>query len=118
MAVSAAISIAAAVVGAVILVKLPPDYFRRPRREIRAQRHPVIRRIFRIVKHTLGTLLVAVGVILSLPGIPGPGIVTILLGVMLLDAPEHRAATWLLRRPVVRAGVNELRARFGQPPLL
>jgi hypothetical protein len=33
----------------------------------------------------LGSLVVACGIVLSLPGVPGPGLLTILLGMTLLD---------------------------------
>ena len=72
-----------------------------------------------IGKNLLGVLLVALGLALSLPGVPGQGLLTILLGVVLLDIPgvnalEHK----LIRRPMVISAINGLRARFNKPPLV
>jgi hypothetical protein len=58
-------------------------------------------------------------VLLSLPGVPGQGILTILIGVMLLDFPgKRRLERWLVRRPAVFKGINRIRARFDKPPLV
>ena len=70
-------------------------------------------------KNLLGVVLVIVGVILSLPGVPGQGLLTILLGVMLLDLPgKRRMEQWLVSRPNVLRFVNKLRERYGRPPLV
>ncbi|HEU4479438.1 MAG TPA: hypothetical protein VFR80_13045, partial [Pyrinomonadaceae bacterium] len=66
-----------------------------------------------------GVLLVILGVLLSLPGVPGQGILTILLGIMLLDFPgrrslERRIVGW----PKVFNAINKLRRRFDKPPLV
>jgi hypothetical protein len=61
--------------------------------------------------------LVALGVLMVF--IPGPGILTILLGVTLLDFPgKRRLELKLISRPEVLRGVNAIRARYGRPPLL
>jgi hypothetical protein len=53
------------------------------------------------------------------PGVPGQGVLTILLGIMLLDFPGKRALeTRIVGRPRVNGAVNALRARFGKPPLI
>jgi hypothetical protein len=72
-----------------------------------------------IAKNVLGFILVVVGIMLSLPGVPGQGILTILIGIMLLDFPGKRE---LERRIVSCPGlfqaINALRRRFGKPPLV
>jgi hypothetical protein len=56
---------------------------------------------------------------MSLPGVPGQGVLTILLGVMLLDFPGKRnLETRLVRQPRVFRSINALRARFDKPPLI
>jgi hypothetical protein len=102
-----------------LLVKLPADYFRDPSpRHWWVGRHPVIRRIGVILKNLLGGVLVGLGVLLSLPGVPGPGILTILIGLMLLDFPgKRRLERWLIRRPTILRTINRLRRRYGTPPL-
>jgi hypothetical protein len=101
-----------------LLLRLPENYFCDPScREFWIDRHPVIRRIGSIVKNLLGGVLVALGLVLSLPGIPGPGIITILVGVMLLDFPgKRRLERWLIGRPAVLGKINRLRLRYGKGP--
>jgi hypothetical protein len=56
---------------------------------------------------------------MSLPGIPGPGILTILLGLVMMDIPGKRPLeTRLVSRPSVLQAINRLRARFDKPPLV
>jgi hypothetical protein len=100
---------------AVAIVRLPEDYFSRPDPSVQHMRTSTLRRIAR---NLLGILLIAVGVVLSVPGIPGQGVLTILLGVMLVDFPgRHKAERWLVSRPGVLAAMNKLRRRLGKPPL-
>jgi hypothetical protein len=103
-----------------VLVKLPANYFHSSHeREFLVHRHPVLRAVGIFAKNVLGLVFVVGGVIMAVPGIPGPGVLTILLGIMLLDFPGKRALeTWIVSRPRVNGAVNSLRARFGKPPLL
>ena len=72
----------------IILVKLPADHFSKDKnKKFAASSHPMLRVLLIIGKNILGVLLVALGVVLSLPGVPGQGLLTILLGIMLLDFP-------------------------------
>jgi len=72
-----------------------------------------------ITHNVLGVVLVALGIVMSIPGVPGQGILTILLGIMLLDFPgkrdlEHK----LVSRPPVFKAINKLRHKFGKPALM
>jgi hypothetical protein len=104
----------------VVLVKLPANYFHSSHaREFLVERHPVLRVVGIIAKNLLGLVLVGLGIVMSLPGVPGQGVLTILLGIMLLDFPGKRALeTRIVSRPRINAAVNALRARFDKPPLL
>jgi hypothetical protein len=103
-----------------ILVKLPADYFVGPHAPAFWQdRHPVLRLVGRSVKNVVGVVLVVVGVILSLPGVPGQGLLTILIGLMCLDLPGKRKLEQrLVSRPRILTFINRLRARYGRPPLV
>jgi hypothetical protein len=103
-----------------ILVKLPPDYFSTSHeRKFLDDRHRGVRIVAMIGKNLLGLILILVGIILSIPGVPGQGILTILLGVMLLDFPgKHRLERKIVSKPKVREAINGLRHRFGKPPLI
>jgi len=103
-----------------ILVKLPADYFSRSHeRKFLDDYRPGVRIAGVIAKNVVGVLLVVVGIILSIPGVPGQGVLTILLGVMLLDFPgKHRLEQNLVCRPKVRDAINALRQKFGKSELV
>ena len=95
-----------------VVLALPADYFERGPD---AGRPWTLRRVARNVG---GLVLIAVGAVLSVPGIPGQGLLTMLVGVVLVDFPgRQRIERALLRRPGVLASLNRLRVRFGRPPL-
>jgi hypothetical protein len=102
-----------------ILVRIPANYFREDRAEpFWSGRHPFVRLIGIIAKNLLGLVLVALGIVMSIPGVPGQGILTILLGIMLLDFPgRQKFERKIVSQPRVLKNVNKLRARFGKPKL-
>src|SRR5438876_12360231 len=75
-----------------LLVRLPATYFshRHPPAFAWENHHPVVRWTMVIGKNVLGGILVILGIIMSLPGVPGQGILTILIGLMFLDFPGRR----------------------------
>jgi hypothetical protein len=102
-----------------ILVKLPADHFSKSRKtKFWSGRRPALHAAKVIGKNIAGILLVALGIVLSLPGVPGQGLLTVLLGIMLLDFPgRHRLEQKLLSRPSIVNAINKLRGRFEKPPL-
>jgi hypothetical protein len=103
-----------------VLVKLPANYFHSSHaREFLVERHPLLRAVGIFLKNLLGLALVVLGIIMAVPGVPGPGVLSILLGIMLLDFPGKRQLeTRIISRPRVNSAVNALRARFNKPPLM
>jgi hypothetical protein len=103
-----------------ILVKIPADYFRESRQgKFLEKQSPVVRVLALIGKNIAGVILVVLGVLLSLPGVPGQGVLTILLGIMLLDFPgRRRFERWIVSSPRVLKTVNKLRHRFDKPKLI
>jgi hypothetical protein len=103
-----------------ILVRVPSTYFQESHpRDFWVERHAVIRWAGVIGKNLLGTVLVLLGVLMSIPGVPGQGILTILLGVMLLDFPGKRQLELkLVSRPMILEKINRLRDKFSKPPLV
>jgi hypothetical protein len=102
-----------------ILIKIPADHFSKTRKtQFWSGPHPMLHAAGVVGKNIGGLLLVAVGIVLSLPGVPGQGLLTVLLGIMLLDFPgKHRLEQKLLSRPSIVNAINKLRARFGEKPL-
>ena len=108
-----------AVIG-LLLVKLPATYFQAGHpRDFWIDRHPVLRWTGLILKNAGGVLLILLGLALSLPGIPGQGLLTILIGLMLIDFPgKHRLERTIISRPKILRTVNRLRARYDKRPLV
>lgn len=65
----------------------------RQRKERHKQRH----KLYRIAVGLLGGLLVVAGLLLSLPGVPGPGLVVVAIGLGLLALEFDRAERLLER---------------------
>jgi hypothetical protein len=117
------VSVASAIISiamvAVVVVRLPENYFvgEKPPAMFK-DRHPLIRWPFVVLKNIFGIVLVGVGAIMSLPGVPGQGFLTILIGCMLLDLPGKRhLERFILRRHGVSMAINKMREKFGKPPL-
>ena len=101
-----------------LLMSLPADYFKTNKR-VRRIKNPIFRVCFSSLKNIFGGVLVIVGILLSLPGIPGQGILTILTGLIISDFPgKRRLERRLVRVPVVLSAANEIRTRFKRPPLM
>ena len=117
LSVGAAIVSFAAVVA--IVVSWPADRFKgehdtRPG----VQRHIVVHVLLLIAKNVAGSLLVILGLIMSVPGVPGQGLLTALIGVSLLNFPgKRRLERRFVRIHAVFRNVNRLRARFHRAPL-
>ena len=82
-------AVASLVLVATILVRLPADYFVDPARRAPPPGPPALRLLRRATRNFLGLLLVGIGVVLALPFVPGPGLLAIFLGVLLLESGRH-----------------------------
>ena len=92
-----------------IIRRLPADHFVRPRAKAALPKT--------IARNVVGTLLIVAG--LAMLVLPGQGILTILLGLSIVDLPvKRRIFRWLLRRPGVAHAVQRMRERGGQPALI
>jgi hypothetical protein len=100
------------------VVKLPADYFVQKRQPRSDSRSSVSHWAQFLLRNLLALALIGLGVVLSLPGIPGQGLLTILLGIMLSDFPgKERLERKIVSYPKVLDALNRLRQRFGKPPL-
>ena len=101
------------------VVKLPADYFIQQRQPRFDSRSSVSHWVQFLLRNLLALALIGLGVILSLPGIPGQGVLTILLGIMISDFPgKERLERKIVSYPKVLQALNRLRERFGKPPLM
>ena len=97
-----------------IVTRLQADHFVRP--PAKRRRHPVLHFLVLVLRNTVGVALVVLGIVL-IP-LPGQGVLTILFGLALITGPgKRRLEIWILRRESVRATIDWLRRRAGQPPL-
>jgi hypothetical protein len=119
-ALSVVVTLGGVVVVGVVLVKLPPGYFAAATvRQPLTNTHPLVRWTVVFLRNLLGATLVVLGLIMSVPGIPGPGIMTIVIGLMLLDfAEKRRWAGWVMSRPPILRAANGLRRKYGRPPFV
>ncbi|RMH37079.1 MAG: hypothetical protein D6690_04155 [Nitrospirae bacterium] len=100
-----------------ILVRLPPDYFdeNHPRTWM-ADHHPIIRGLGLFFKNVIGAIFIVAGIAMLV--LPGQGILTLLIGISLIDFPGKRALERkLVSHPTVLSSINALRRKFGKPPL-
>ncbi len=103
-----------------VMVRIPADYFcKNAVHSFMSGKPKVIRWSAVILKNVVGFFLILLGVVLSLPGVPGQGILTILLGLIMLDIPGKRPLeAKIIKRPAILSAVNKLREKYQKPPLL
>lgn len=101
-----------------ILVRLPADFF-----DIRVPRpwmedhHPVLRVIGHVVKNVVGAIFLFAGFLMLF--LPGQGILTMLIGISMLDFPgKRKVEAKLIGQPAVLHALNSMREKFGKPPLI
>ncbi|HET7340958.1 MAG TPA: hypothetical protein VFL90_05810 [Methylomirabilota bacterium] len=108
-------TLAALAVVTLVVASLPPAYFCGEAPARPAER---ARLLPRLARNALGVLLIVLGALLSIPGVPGQGILTVLAGVILVDFPgRHRVACAIAGWPGVLAAMNAARRRLGRSPL-
>src|SRR5262245_10977606 len=80
----------------ILVVYIPTTYFlERDHRRLWIDRRPLLRLGFLVVKNFVGLVLVAAGIVMLFG--PGQGVLTILIGVMLLNFPgKRRLERWLV----------------------
>lgn len=100
-----------------ILVRLPTDFFdtRVPRRWME-NHHPVLRLLGHLAKNVVGAIFVFVGFLMLF--LPGQGILTMLIGITMLDFPgKRKLEAKMIGQPAVLNAINGMREKFGKPPL-
>ena len=106
------------VVFPLVIIYLPEDYFVRDRRDPARQtrRHPAVWLALTILKNILGVALVAAG--LAMLVLPGQGLLTMLIGVTLVNFPGKFALERrIVSRPSVANTLNRIREAAGRSRL-
>ena len=101
-----------------ILVRLPADYF-----DIRVPRpwmqdhHPVLRVAGHIVKNAVGAVFLFAGFLMLF--LPGQGVLTMVIGISMLDFPgKRKIEAKLIGQPTVLNVINSMRKKCGKPPFV
>lgn len=100
----------------ILVVRLPADYFVPQKRPRRKGGLGIFGWLVRICKNTLGVILILAG--LAMLFLPGQGVLTILVGLMITDFPKkHSVERWIVKRHNVGEAINWVRRSAGKPPL-
>lgn len=101
-----------------LVARIPTDYFTRPSDDEARFRnqHPIVAVCGRILKNLLGGVLLLAGFAMLI--LPGQGLLTILLGVMLIDFPgKRRLEIFIIQRPSIGRVVSWIRQKAGREEL-
>ena len=102
----------------IFVARIPADYFAHEHRErtLWSNQHPVVRMILLVVKNAVGVAFVLAGIAMLV--LPGQGLLTILIGLLLINFPgKYRLEKWLVTKTPVLKAANWLRERSGHPPI-
>ncbi len=96
---------------------IPEDYFlHQKRKPTGKQARPVTRFLLLAGKNILGAILLVGGILML--ALPGQGLLTIALAMILLDYPgKYRLEQRLVAKPMIFNGLNWLRRKANKPPL-
>lgn len=102
----------------IVIIKIPANYFSSGYTHSFMPGRPWFYRWSAVIlKNILGIFLLAVGIVMLIG--PGQGILTILLGLIMMDIPYKRPLeARIIKRPTIRDAINKLRTRFNKPPLI
>jgi hypothetical protein len=117
-AISIALLILSPVVAMWFVTRLPKNYFaQKHRRPLGSwDKYPTIRIVLLVGKSIVGIVLTLVGIVMLVA--PGQGLLTIVVGLLLVEFPgKFRAERWLATRRSVWRSLNWLRRKAGKPEL-
>ena len=101
-----------------LVVRIPADYFAKPRRPRHAfaDEHRLLRWIGLTLKNLFGALMILAG--LAMLVLPGQGLLTVAIGVLLLDFPgKHKLEGKIVRIGPVLKSINWIRRKAKVAPL-
>jgi hypothetical protein len=103
----------------IIITRLPVDHFisQRARSLPWRGKSPLRSTVLVILRNLLGALLVLGGLLMLV--LPGQGLLTIVIGLLMIDTPKKRAfQAWLLAWKPVNRGINWMRRKANQPEFM
>ncbi len=101
-----------------IISRLKEDYFLQLHtHKKRKDEHPLVFLLLRLLRYLLGAILLTAGILMLF--LPGQGLLTIILGLSLLDFPgKQKVIDWLLRKKFLQTALNWIRAKEHKKPFL
>ncbi|HVU53139.1 MAG TPA: hypothetical protein VHL80_20790 [Polyangia bacterium] len=119
LALSIGLAIVSLAIATAVVVTWPADRFKPgAAAAFLATHHTAVRVVAHVGKNVAGVILVLLGIIMALPGVPGQGILTMIIGLTLVDFPgKLNLERRLIARPFVLHKLNALRQRFKRPAL-
>jgi hypothetical protein len=117
-AVSVAMFVLSLLLVPVLAVRIPADYFKDPTKpqDPVALHHPAARVPIKVARNLAGLVLVILGIAMLV--LPGQGLLTVVLGLLVADFPgKYRLERWIVLRPAVLKAINWQRRRKGREPL-
>ncbi len=114
--ISTAMFVVSALLVPVFIQILPEDYFVKEKMKSRISWVPFpLHVLYLVFKNVVGVLLIILG--LAMLVLPGQGLLTIMVGVILADIPgERQVFLFILRKTPVLKMMNWLREKKGIPP--
>ncbi len=101
-----------------LLIRIPDDYFlyqRKERMELLVHQR-MLGIGLKVLKNLLGGIFLLAGLAMLI--LPGQGLLTILMGLALMDFPgKERCLLWLVSRKSVFRSMNWIRQRAGKDPI-
>ncbi|MCB1230551.1 MAG: hypothetical protein KDN19_09810 [Verrucomicrobiae bacterium] len=110
--------IGSAILVPLMIARMRADYFMpdRESEKLFANRHPAIRWTGLILKNLFGVILFVAGVVML--ATPGQGVLTIFVGLILMDFPaKRRLELRLIRIGAIHRAIDWIRKRSGREPL-
>ena len=98
-----------------LIGRMPSDYFLTHWQKVdaRHRRHPVVALMILVVRNSFGLLLFLAGV--GMLFLPGQGLLTMLIGICLMDFPgKRRTLDRLVNIPSLQRGLNWIRRKQGK----
>ena len=103
-----------------LMIRIPSDYFlHRNQHLLEGRNSNVLSVVLLVGKNLIGLILILMGLLMSVPGIPGQGILTILIGISMMNFPgKSRLELKIIRQKMILKSINAIRARAKKSPLI
>ena len=116
LTISSIIFVFGLIVMPILAICIPPNYFLSDYRNPPGRSPPHIGFALTVIKNIVGAFCVVTGLLLLV--LPGQGLITLILGLMIMNYPgKYALERRLIRLPHVLSTINWLRGKFEKPPL-